>query len=356
MADDERILLIVRPPSRGHWKHNMPADLSKSLVIGISSRALFDLEEANSIHDEQGLAAYSAFMQKNEGLPLGKGSGFDLVKAILDLNGKISGHRPCEVVIMSKNSPATSFCLFNSVAHYELEIERAVLAGGARLAPYLRAFSVDLYLSADEVDVRAAIDAKIAAAVIYPTPSQAVDPRKEIRIAFDGDAVLFSDEAERIYKDDGFEAFIEHEKQKAREQLPEGPFARLLHTLSVLQKDSHFTVPPIRTALVTARSMPSHMRVLNTLRAWDVHVDEAFFMGGVEKTEILRAFNPHIFFDDQHAHCSSASGFVSTGHVPYGVANEPKVVANSPETKVGASQTKRGSSRRSRRSSPAKPK
>jgi 5'-nucleotidase len=300
----------------------MPADLSKSLVIGISSRALFDLEEANAVYESEGLHAYSEFMRGRENERLGKGTGFDLIKAILDLNGKVEGHRPCEVVVMSKNSPATSFCLFNSIEHYGLPIERAVLSGGSPLAPYLHAFSVDLYLSAYEDDITAAIAADIAAAVIYPTPATEADPRQEIRIAFDGDAVLFSDEAERIFKEQGFEAFIKHEQAKAREELPKGPFARLLYTLSVLQKDKQFEKPPIRTAIVTARSLPSHMRVLNTLRAWDVNVDEAFFMGGVEKTAILKAFNPHIYFDDQDTHCRRASDVVSTGRVPYGIAGQ----------------------------------
>lgn len=309
----------------------MPADLTKSLVIGISSRALFNLEEANRIYDLKGLKEYSAYMRERETQPLDKGSGFDLIKAILDLNGIVDDHRPCEVVVTSKNSPATSFCLFNSIKHYELPIERAVLSGGSPLAPYLDAFSVDLYLSAHEDDVRDAIAADIAAAVILPTPLAEVDPRKEIRIAFDGDAVLFSDEAERIYKEQGFDAFIEHEESKAQENLPQGPFARLLHTLSVLQKDTHFENPPIRTALITARSLPSHMRVLNTLRAWDVEIDEAFFMGGVAKTDILRTFNPHIFFDDQKIHCETASKVTPTGHVPSGVAN----------TKSGSSQQRK---------------
>lgn len=311
----------------------MPADLSKSLVIGVSSRALFDLEEANAVFEKEGEKAYSEFMLARETIPLREGTGFRLIKAILALNEKAKvrlaergltrHYRPCEVVVMSKNTPATSLCLFNSIEHHQLDIQRAVLTGGAGLAPYVKAFGVDLYLSAYEEDVRAVLDANIAAAVIYNTPTEAVDPAEEIRIAFDGDAVLFSDEAEKIYQTQGFEAFIAHEKERAKKPLPEGPFARLLRTLSQLQKDDVFDKPPVRTTLVTARNMPAHLRVLNTFRAWGVHVDEAFFLGGVPKTEILRAFNPHIFFDDQDAHCQPASGVVSTCRVPYGVKAEP---------------------------------
>jgi 5'-nucleotidase len=300
----------------------MPVDLSKSLVIGVSSRVLFDLERENAIFVEDGLDAFKRYQLEHEDEVLAPGAGFRLVKAILRLNGKIHGHRPAEVVIMSRNAVETSFRLFKSIDHYKLDIQRASLSGGSPLAPYLGAFKVDLYLTASESDVKTALEAGIAAAVVYPTAAETVDPIDEIRIAFDGDAVLFSDEAERIYQESGVEAFIEHERAKAKEPLPEGPFARLLRTLHVLQTDKGFEKPPIRTALVTARSMPSHHRVLNTFRAWDVHVDEAFFMGGVEKTDILRAFNPHIFFDDQEAHCRPASKVVSTGRVPYGIKDQ----------------------------------
>lgn len=303
----------------------MPADLSKSLVIGVSSRALFDLEEANEIFENEGEAAYTDYLRARENDPLNPGTGFRLVQAILALNQRATSilkergvqrsYRPCEVVIMSKNSPSTSYCLFNSIAHYDLDIQRAVLSGGRSLSQYVKPFSVDLYLSAYEEDVMAVMDAEIAGAVIYGSPDQNKDPAEEIRVAFDGDAVLFSDEAERIYQEHGLEKFLEHEKQKAQQPLPKGPFARLLKTLSELQKDEIFEKPPIRTALVTARNMPAHLRVLNTFRAWDVHVDEAFFMGGIKKDEILRAFNPHIFFDDQEVHCDSASKIVSTGRV-----------------------------------------
>ena len=316
----------------------MPADLSKSLVIGVSSRALFDLEEANAVFEKSGELAYAEYLLARETEPLREGTGFRLIKAILDLNekakhrldqrGMTRHYRPCEVVVLSKNSPATSYCLFNSIEHHGLDIQRAVLSGGRTLAPYVKAFGVDLYLSAYEEDVRSVLNAGIAAAVIYGTPSEIADPTDQIRIAFDGDAVLFSDEAEQIYKQQGFEAFIAHEKERAIKPLPDGPFARLLRTLSQLQKDEVFEKPPIRTALVTARNMPAHLRVLNTFRAWGVHVDEAFFLGGVPKTKILRAFNPHIFFDDQDAHCRPASGVVSTGRVPYGITSEPPATAD----------------------------
>jgi 5'-nucleotidase len=294
----------------------MPVELSQSLVIGISSRALFNLERENEIFVRQGLEAYSRYQLEHEHEILQPGAGFRLIDAILRLNARMTTRRLAEVIIMSRNASETSFRIFRSIDHHKLDIRRAALAGGASLAPYLNAFQVDLYLTTYEEDVRQALDAGIAAAVIYPTPPEAADPIEEIRIAFDGDAVLFSDEAERIYQAQGLEAFMEHERAKAQEPLPDGPFAKLLRTLHILQKDPCFPKPPIRTALVTARGMPSHHRVLTTLRAWDVHVDEAFFLGGLDKTAILQAFKPHIFFDDQEVHCERAVGLVSTARVP----------------------------------------
>jgi 5'-nucleotidase len=225
--------------------------------------------------------------------------------------------RQTEVVIVSQNSPATSLRLFNSIKHFGLDIQRAVLSGGAPRAPYLHAFDVDLFLSASPADVQAALDAQVAAGLIYPTPSSAADPRDQIRIAFDGDAVLFSDEAELVFRNQGLDAFIEHELRNADRPLPEGPLAKLLKTLSVLQARSKSGKAPMRLALVTARSMPAHERVIRTLHAWNVRIDEAFFMGGVAKTPILQAFQPHIYFDDQPSHCLGASSFVPTARVPY---------------------------------------
>ena len=297
----------------------MPYSLDKLLVIGISSRALFNLEAEEAIFQQQGLDAYRQHQLAHENEILKPGSGFALVKALLKLNQLTPGQRLVEVVIMSRNSSETSLRIFNSIAHYGLDISRAVLAGGASLSSYLQAFNVSLFLSLHEDDVQAAINAGVASALLYQLAENVAD-LEQIRIAFDGDAVIFSDEAEKIYQAQGIEAFEQHERENAKKPLPEGPFARLLVALSYIQ--NNFKAPdgralPLRTALVTARSSPAHERVIRTLRAWNIAIDETFFMGGVNKSAVLAAFRPHMFFDDQHGHCMHASSVVPTGRVPY---------------------------------------
>lgn len=296
----------------------MPTDLSNYLVIGISSRALFDLSAEDQIYQTQGLETYERYQLDNEHVCLNPGAGFPIVKAILRMNGLVPGKRKTEVLIMSRNSAETSLRIFNSIEHHGLDITRAALTGGAPLAPYLKAFSVDLFLSLYEDDVQAAVDAGVAAALLYAKPENPTqDEIGQIRIAFDGDAVLFSEEAERVYQSEGLDAFVEHEKKNAKRPLPEGPFAKLLKTLSHLQSEYRGADRPIRTALVTARNSPAHERVIRTLRAWSVDLDETFFLGGMDKSEVLRAFRPHIYFDDQRVHCDRAAKLVPTGRVPW---------------------------------------
>ncbi|MQR01287.1 5'-nucleotidase [Glaciimonas soli] len=300
----------------------MPVSLDNLLVIGISSRALFDLEAEQVIFETQGLAAFRQHQLDNESQILKTGAAFALVKALLKLNQLQADRRLVEVVIMSRNSTETSLRIFNSIEHYGLDITRAVLSGGAPLAPYLQAFNVSLFLSLHEDDVQAAINAGTAAALLYqkPTQSHEVENVDQIRIAFDGDAVIFSDASEQIYQTDGIEAFDRHERENATKALPEGPFARLLMALSYIQnqcKNADGRMAPIRTALVTARASPAHERVIRTLRAWDVTIDETFFMGGVAKSDVLAAFKPHMFFDDHPDHCERASDRVQTGRVPW---------------------------------------
>ncbi len=305
------------------------------MVVGVSSRTLFDLTIENEIFETQGLDAYCKYQTEHEKDILKPGPGFQLVKGLLQLNERREGPELVEVIIMSHNSPNTALRIFNSVAHYNLAISRFVLVSGASLAPYLAAFHTDLFLSACEEDVQCAIDSGIAAGIIcteYSMPYEAMQVRRiptataQIRIAFDGDAVLFAEESERIYREKGLSAFEENERVRAMEPLAEGPFAKFLRKLSDLQKEFAYEDCPVRTALVTARSAPAHERVLRTIRAWDVRVDEVFFLGGLEKKEILKAFGAQIFFDDQPYHTAGAAEFVPAARVPYrrGMLEEPR--------------------------------
>lgn len=294
----------------------MASALGTNLIIGISSRALFDLEEANSVYNNEGLDSYTKYQKEREDEPLEKGTAYHLVEALLKLNtlgvGKI-----VDVIVMSKNSPDTGLRAFYSISHYGLEITRAAFAGGASLSPYLNAFDVDLFLSKSGEDVQMAIDSGVASAMIYSPPEGYISNTNQIRIAFDADAVVFSDASEYIYKTQGIEAFYQHEKENALKPLPEGPFAKLLKTLSYIQSKFSKQESPIRLAIVTARNSPAHERVILTLRAWGVEIDEAFFLGGLPKDKILQAYNPHIFFDDQHRHLEHSSKLVPAGQVPY---------------------------------------
>jgi 5'-nucleotidase len=296
----------------------LPLKLDDKLVIGVSSRALFDLEAENKIFEEDGLDKYCAYQIEHEKDILKPGTAFPLVKALQKLNTE--GQYLTEIIIMSKNSADTSLRIFNSIEHYNLNISRAALVSGASISPYLRAFKTDLFLSANEKDVQEAIDANVAAGIICSheqLPINADDDIKQIRIAFDGDAVIFSDESERIYQEKGLQAFEKHERENASNPLHEGPFAKLLQTISIIQQKFPKDAVPIRTALVTARNAPAHERVVRTLRAWNVRIDEVFFLGGIEKSKVLEAFNANIFFDDQTVHTDPASKLVPSARVPY---------------------------------------
>lgn len=300
----------------------MAYSLEQKMVIGVSSRALFDLTVENEIFERQGLETYCRYQVEHEQEVLKPGPGFRLIQSLLRLNEFWGQGELVEVIVMSRNSPDTSLRVFNSIKHYHLPITRAVLASGASLAPYLSAFRTDLFLSAYEDDVQCAIDSGIAAGIIctehnivpFQNKTQAAG---SIRIAFDGDAVVFSDESERIFQVGGLRAFEENEAENAGNPLAAGPFARFLKKLSDLQKELGVEGCPIRTALVTSRSAPAHERVIRTLRAWNVRVDEAFFLGGLEKKDVLRAFGAQIFFDDQSIHTDNAAQAVPAARVPW---------------------------------------
>jgi len=293
--------------------------INDALVIAISSRALFDLERENRIFENEGLEVYADFQRDNESIILDPGPAFPLVEAFLKLNDKL-GELLVEVVIMSQNNPQTGVRVMNSIDYYKLGITRAAFSGGQPLSPFLAAYKVDLFLSKNYQEVQEATNLSIAAAHLYPPPENFNPDADEIRIAFDGDAVLFSDEAEIIYKQQGLDAFLEHEKVFAKQPLPEGPFGRVLKTLSRIKGLTGDRI--IRIALITARDRLSHERVILTLRNWGVTVDEAYFLGGLPKKEVLKAFNAHIFFDDQDKHAGPASEIVPSARVPYKTDSE----------------------------------
>lgn len=298
----------------------MPYTLDNRLVIGVSSRALFDLTFENEIFEKEGVDAYARYMVDHENEILKPGPGFKLIRALLKINELKGQEGKVEVIIMSRNSADTSLRVFHSIEAYGLNITRAVLSSGGSLAPYLNAFKTDLFLSAYEDDVQYAINSGIAAGIICNDGKKEYDMEedlKQIHIAFDGDAVLFSDDSEMIYQKEGLEAFENNEKDNANVPLHKGPFAKFLKTISDLQREFPPEEAPIRTALVTARSAPSHERVIKTLRAWNVRIDEAFFLGGISKKDVLEAFGAHIFFDDQAVHTTPASEVVPSARVPY---------------------------------------
>jgi len=297
----------------------MPYSVEGKLVVAISSRALFDFEEENRVFERDGEGAYIALQFARLDVPARPGVAFPLVKKLLAFN--TAQAQRVEVVVLSKNDPVSGLRVFNSAKSEALNLERGVFTRGRRPYHYLEPLKANLFLSANENDVMGALEAKVPAARVYPESTQAASRHAdEVRIAFDGDAVLFSDEAERIYQRDGLEAFTRHETAHALKPLPPGPFKPLLEALHRLQAEQALPMK-IRTALVTARSAPAHERAVRTLMDWNITVDEAMFLGGLEKGAFLKAFEPDFFFDDQHGHVDSARQHVAAGHVPFGVAN-----------------------------------
>lgn len=295
----------------------------RKLVVAISSSALFDLRDSHAVYMREGVEAYRQYQIEHEDEFLEPGDAYLLVEKLLSLNASL-GEARVEVVLVSRNSADTGLRVFNSIAHHGLDISRAAFAGGRSPYPYLAAFGCHLFLSTHADDVRSALDAGFAAATILSGGARRA-ATAELRIAFDGDAVLFSDDSERVYQTGGLAAFQASERESAREPLRGGPFKPFLAALNRLQREFPEQSCPIRTALVTARSAPAHERVIRTLREWDIRLDESLFLGGLRKSAFLEAFAADVFFDDQPGHCELAREVVATGHVPHGVSNEIKL-------------------------------
>ena len=291
----------------------------EQLVVAISSRALFDFEEENRVFETTDDRAYTKLQLARIDEPAKPGVAFPLVRKLLGFNA--DGVRRIEVVILSRNDPVSGMRVFRSAQSYGMPIQRGVFTRGGTPWRYLKPLAANLFLSANEADVRSALQAGVPAARVFPRSARASDAHpQEVRIAFDGDAVLFSDEAERVFEASGLDAFQAHEREQAETPLAAGPFQPLLLALQRLQHEPVHGMK-IRTALVTARSAPAHERAIRTLMQWNVEIDEAMFLGGLAKGEFLREFEPDFFFDDQTRHVDGAAPHVPAGHVAAGVTN-----------------------------------
>ena len=297
----------------------MPVSLDDKLVVAISSRALFDLEEENKVFESGDDAGYMKLQLERLDVPARPGIAYSLVRKLLRFND--DGVQRVEVVILSRNDPVSGMRVFRSGTANGISLQRGVFTQGRPPFGYLRPLRAHLFLSVNAEDVREALNAGFPAARVLVESVHASDAYpNEVRIAFDGDAVLFSDEAERVFQAQGLDAFQQHESTKAQMPLPEGPFKPLLAALHRLQLAGNASMR-IRTALVTARSAPAHERAIRTLMNWNIKVDEAMFLGGLPKGEFLREFEPDFFFDDQTGHVDSAARHVPAGHVASGISN-----------------------------------
>ncbi len=293
------------------------SDEPKPLTIGVSSRALFDLETEHAIFVNQTVAEYRQYQLDNEAVILPKGTAFHLVEGLLRLN-QLTNARLVEVVVMSKNTPDTGLRIHHSIKHYNMDITRSAFSGGESLAPYLRAFEVDLLLTRDPRDVQTAIDTEeCAAAVIYDPPHNFQPDQEQIRLAFDADAVVVGDDSEYIYRTEGLVNFQRHEEANEDIALRRGPFTKLVKVLSQINQHIGPERSPLKLSIVTARNTPAHVRVIKTLRNWGIYIDQAFALAGLPKERVLQALKPHIYFDDQPAHLIAASRHIPASQVPY---------------------------------------
>tara|TARA_R110000787_G_scaffold16622_51_gene51647 strand:- start:5115 stop:6059 length:945 start_codon:yes stop_codon:yes gene_type:complete len=297
---------------------SVPLPASLPLLVGVSTRALFQLEEENRIFETEGWIAYEELQLEREQVVLEPGAAFDVVRRLLALNDRTNCDN-VEVILLSKNSPNLSLRALNSAEKLGIDVRRGSFTSGRAVAPYVDAWGIDLFLSNDDSDVRAAVGGGTAAARLGAAPARLSDVSDdEVRIAFDGDAVVFSPESDKIYADQGLEAFLEHERRNAQVPMKSGPFGKFLHKLAVLRNKfmREDGTSRVRIAIVTARNAPAHERVIHTLRAWGTPADEAHFVGRHAKAPFLKAFGAHIFFDDQESHVLGAGSVVNAGLVP----------------------------------------
>ena len=313
----------------------MAYPIEHKLVIGIASSALFDLTESHQVYLESGAEEYRKYQEQHIDAILGKGVAFPFIRRFLSINRHFAKSQPVEVVLLSRNSPESGLRVMNSIAHYGLGISRACFVTGKSPYNYLPAFNTSLFLSANEEDVRNALEANYPAGLVLPSRTEDDDEDTELRVAFDFDGVIADDESETVFKrNNDVDEFHAHERERVAIPHQPGPLADLFQKLSLMQRleeraerrdPSYKKI--LRIAIITARSAPSHERVVTTLKSWGVSANETFFLGGMEKARVLAVFKPHIFFDDQLSHLKSPAGNIPMVHVPFGIANLPPATA-----------------------------
>lgn len=313
----------------------MAYELETKLVIGVASSALFDLSESDAYFQEHGEDAYRIYQGANIDIRLEPGVAFPFVRRLLALNDLRSSDPPVEVIVLSKNDPNTGLRVMRSIAAHDLPMTRAVFTRGRSPHEYIPAFSMSLFLSANENDVRAAIDAGFPAGQVLPSAmNDDGEDGGALRVAFDFDGVVGDDESEKVFQGTGgLAAFQGHEVEHQGEPVGPGPLKQLLVDLNMIQhlerermKVDNGYQPRLQISLVTARNAPAHERAVFTLMSWGVSVDDAFFLGGIEKAKVLKVMKPHLFFDDQTGHLTSAAEYAASVHVPYGISNVTKVI------------------------------
>lgn len=306
----------------------MPYPIDEKFVVAVASSALFNLDESDRVFREKGEEEYRKYQHEHEQVMLEPGVAFPLIKRLLNINGELPEDQPVEVVLLSRNDPDTGLRVFKSIEHYGLSVSRAAFVAGSNPFIYMEAFNASLFLSANPEDVREAVSHGLPAAQVFPSGYVDDEDEAELRIAFDFDGIIADDSAEGVYQRLGMQQFHENERQKAQELLPPGPLFKFFGEIARLQqrewerhkRDASYQ-PRIRTAIATARNAPAHERVVTTLRSLGIRVDEAFFLGGIDKGRVLRVFRPHIFFDDQVSHIEGVASISPSAHVPFGVTN-----------------------------------
>jgi 5'-nucleotidase len=308
----------------------MAFQIEHKLVIGVASSALFDLTESHQVYQDSGPDEYRKYQEQHIDTILGKGVAFPFIRRFLNINKCFPRQAPVEVVLFSRNSPETGLRVMRSIAHYGLDISRAAFMTGKSPYTYLPAFNAALFLSANEEDVKSAIEANYPAGLVLPSAVNDDSDDDELRIAFDFDGVLADDESETVFKrNNDIDEFHAHETRHVAVPHQPGPLADMFQKLALMQRmeeraqkrDPNYK-KVLRIAIITARNAPSHERVVTTLKSWGVSANETFFLGGMNKARVLSVFKPHIFFDDQLTHLkASPGGTIPMVHVPFGIAN-----------------------------------